>query len=199
MNPHRLTVYTGLPGTGKSSALLHQLMTHPPQSNWAGFVTVRRIQNNFRTFVPVLATDLADILKGWKNLDPTQWQSCFDHFLRTDAQTCTNRHPVPVAIFKDLILEALSKANHEHGFLILDEVGGLELLDEIWLEQLLNGLQHTTEGIIVLKSKAHASCLVKRHQFSQSDLDRLNKAYDRLYHHLEQLPQSMICHRQGDR
>lgn len=199
-----IITYTGHSGSGKSSSLIRQLLKENISQPCFGFITVRRMNHGQLSFCPLTAEAFGPHLKQLKNIQEKHLQQAIDQFLgprpleKVPLQThprhsAQNQQPgppscvLPLEQLKALILDQLKQAKQQDAVLILDEIGGLELLDDDWFNQFMPFLDEKLQGFWVFKSQAQLFKQANRRGLAPSQLELLAKRHDELHAHLKSL------------
>ncbi len=131
---------TGPIGSGKSTSIATALGEYLPKAG--GFLTVRQLDASGRAVAYWL-----------KRPDGSDGQVIIDYSARP--------YTMHMEVFESFGVELLNKA-YNFDFVILDEIGGFEVLSDVFMEALMQLLQSDIPCIGVMKGVAPASKMIQK-------------------------------------
>ena len=131
---------TGPVGCGKSTAIAAALGENLQKAG--GFLTVRQVDAEGRA-----------VAYWMKRPDGSDGQVIIDYSAKP--------YTMHLHVFEDLGIQLLEEAKH-YDYVILDEIGGFEVLSEVFLEALQKLLQSDIPCIGVMKGVAPASKMIQK-------------------------------------
>lgn len=131
---------TGPIGSGKSTSIVSALGDKLPEAG--GFLTVRQTDDTGRAVAYWL-----------KRPDGSDGQMIIDYSARP--------YTMHMEVFEDFAVRLLEEAKHFE-FVILDEIGGFEVLSDVFLNALMQLLESEIPCIGVMKGAAPASKMIQK-------------------------------------
>ena len=131
---------TGPIGSGKSTSIAKALGEYLPKAG--GFLTVRQLDHSGRAVAYWL-----------KRTDGSDGQIIIDYSAKP--------YTMHMEVFEHFGVELLEKAQ-DFDFVILDEIGGFEVLSDVFMEALMKLLQSDIPCIGVMKGVAPASKMIQK-------------------------------------
>lgn len=131
---------TGPIGSGKSTSITNALGEYLPKAG--GFLTVRQLDDSGRAVAYWL-----------KRPDGSDGQIIIDY--------SAGSYTMHMDVFESFAVELLDQAQ-DFDFVILDEIGGFEVLSEVFMEALMNLLESDIPCIGVMKGVAPASKMLQK-------------------------------------